>query len=288
MERHRVPSPEKSFAFGGLINYAPMFVRPDFDPIALSIGPLSVHWYGVMYLLSFLVGWALASLRTRLPHVDWSREEVGDFLFYVVLGVVVGGRLGYVFLYQPGYYLAHPLQILFVWDGGMSFHGGVVGVAVASLWFAWRTRRRWLDILDFVAPIIPVGLFLGRIGNFINGELVGRTTNVPWAMIYPSLEGPPKPRHPSELYEAILEGIVLFTVLWFFSLKPRPRGAVAGLFLLGYGCLRFFAEFFRRPDPFARFVAFDWMTLGQIYCLPMIAIGIVLLTWGYARRPETA
>ncbi len=263
-----------------------MFVRPDFSPIALSIGPLSVHWYGIMYLVSFLVGWGLANVRTRLPHIDWSREDVGDFLFYVVLGVVLGGRIGYVLLYQPGFYFSHPLHILFVWDGGMSFHGGMIGVAVASLLFARRKRRNWFDVVDFVAPIVPVGLFLGRIGNFINGELYGRITHVPWAMIYPKVG--PNPRHPSELYEACLEGIFLFTLLWFFSLKPRPRGAVAGLFLVAYGCVRFFCEFFREPDPFAGFIAFGWMTLGQVYSLPMIAVGLSLLAWGYTRRPGVA
>lgn len=259
-----------------------MLVHPEFDPVALALGPLAVHWYGVMYLASFLLGWGLANLRTKLDHIDWSREAVGDFLFYIVLGVVLGGRLGYVVLYQPGFYLSHPLHVLFVWDGGMAFHGGLIGVAVASLWFARRTGRRWLSVVDFVAPIIPVGLFLGRIGNFINGELVGRTSDVPWAMIYPHVGS--TPRHPSELYEACLEGLLLFTVLWFFSLKPRPRGAVTGLFLIGYGCFRFFCEFFRQPDPFAGFVAFDWMTLGQVYSLPLIAVGLILFAWGYTRK----
>ncbi|NNC23404.1 prolipoprotein diacylglyceryl transferase [Salinisphaera sp. USBA-960] len=265
-----------------------MFVRPDFDPIALSVGPLSVYWYGVMYLASFLVGWALANARTRLAHIEWSREQVGDFLFYVVLGVVLGGRLGYVLLYQPGAYFAHPLHILYVWDGGMSFHGGLIGVAAASLLFAWRGQRHWFDVIDFVAPIVPIGLFLGRIGNFINGELVGRIvhTPVPWAMVYPQVG--PNPRHPSELYEACLEGLLLFVLLWFFALRPRPRGVVTGVFLTGYGCARFVAEFFRQPDPFAGFVAFGWMTLGQVYSLPMIAIGVALMIWGYTRRPGIA
>ena len=259
-----------------------MFVRPDFDPIAFSIGPLAVHWYGLMYLLSFLIGWGMGVVRTRQPHVHWHKEEVGDFLFYVVLGVVFGGRLGYVLLYQPDLFYHHPLQIFAVGDGGMSFHGGMIGVFIAAAWFARKTQRSFFQITDFVAPIVPIGLFFGRIGNFINGELVGRVTDVPWAMIYPHVG--PQPRHPSELYEASLEGLALFAILWIYAAKPRPRAAVSGLFLVGYGCFRFFCEFFRQPDPFAGFVAFGWMTLGQIYSAPMIVGGIGVLIWAYTRR----
>lgn len=259
-----------------------MFVRPDFDPVAFSIGPLAVHWYGLMYLLSFLVGWGMAIVRTRQPHIHWHKDEVGDFLFYVVLGVVFGGRLGYVLLYQPDLFFHHPLRIFAVWDGGMSFHGGMIGVFIAAAWFAYKTRRTFFQITDFVAPIIPIGLFFGRIGNFINGELIGRVTDVPWAMIYPHVG--PQARHPSELYEATLEGLVLFAILWIFAAKPRPRAAVSGLFLVGYGCARFFCEFFRQPDAFAGFVAFGWMTLGQVYSAPMIAAGIIMLIWAYTRH----
>ncbi|MES1942270.1 prolipoprotein diacylglyceryl transferase [Salinisphaera sp. T5B8] len=262
-----------------------MFVHPDIDPVAVAIGPLAVHWYGLMYLLSFLIGWGLGILRTRQPHVRWQREEVGDLLFYVVLGVVIGGRVGYMLFYQPGLLLENPLQLFYIWQGGMSFHGGMLGVFAAAGWFARATQRTFFDITDFVAPIVPVGLFFGRIANFINGELIGRVTDVPWAMIYPRVDM--APRHPSELYEAALEGLLLFAVLWWFASKPRPRMAVSGLFLVGYGSLRFFAEFFRLPDAFLGFVAFDWMTMGQLLSTPMILGGILLLVLAY-RRPQRA
>ena len=265
-----------------LLESVAMFVHPDIDPVALSIGPLAVHWYGLMYLLSFLIGWGLGIVRSKQPHVHWQREEVGDFLFYVVLGVVIGGRVGYMLFYQPGLLLENPLQLFYIWQGGMSFHGGMLGVIAAAGWFARVTRRSFFDITDFVAPIVPVGLFFGRIANFINGELIGRVTDVPWAMIYPRIDM--APRHPSELYEAALEGLLLFAILWWFASKPRPRMAVSGLFLIGYGCLRFFAEFFRQPDAFLGFVAFDWMTMGQILCTPMILGGILLLALAY--RPQ--
>ncbi|GAB3670357.1 prolipoprotein diacylglyceryl transferase [Salinisphaera aquimarina] len=263
-----------------------MFVHPDIDPVAFAIGPLAVHWYGLMYLLSFLIGWGMGIVRTKQPHVHWSREEVGDFLFYVVLGVVIGGRVGYMLFYQPGLLLDNPLQLFYIWQGGMSFHGGMLGVFAAAGWFARTTNRHFFDITDFVAPIVPIGLFFGRIANFINGELVGRVADVPWAMIYPHIG--PQPRHPSELYEAGLEGLLLFAILWWFASKPRPRMAVSGLFLIGYGCLRFFAEFFRQPDSFLGFVAFDWMTMGQVLCTPMILGGILLLALAYGRRQATA
>ena len=263
-----------------------MFVHPDIDPVAIAIGPLAVHWYGLMYLLSFLVGWGLGIVRTKQAHIHWQREEVGDFLFYVVLGVVIGGRVGYMLFYQPGLLLENPLQLFYIWQGGMSFHGGMLGVFAAAGWFARSTQRAFFDITDFVAPIVPVGLFFGRIANFINGELIGRVTDVPWAMVYPRIDM--APRHPSELYEAALEGLVLFALLWWFAAKPRPRMAVSGLFLLGYGCLRFFAEFFRQPDAFLGFVAFDWMTMGQVLCTPMILGGILLLVLAYRRDTVTS
>ncbi|MES1932427.1 prolipoprotein diacylglyceryl transferase [Salinisphaera shabanensis T35B1] len=262
-----------------------MFVHPDIDPVAVAIGPLAVHWYGLMYLLSFLIGWGLGIVRTKQAHIQWQREEVGDLLFYVVLGVVVGGRVGYMLFYQPGLLLENPLQLFYIWQGGMSFHGGMLGVFAAAGWFARSTQRAFFDITDFVAPIVPIGLFFGRIANFINGELIGRVTDVPWAMIYPRVDM--APRHPSELYEAGLEGLLLFAILWWFASKPRPRMAVSGLFLIGYGCLRFFAEFFRQPDSFLGFVAFDWMTMGQVLCTPMILGGILLLTLAYKRNTVT-
>ncbi|HLQ86055.1 MAG TPA: prolipoprotein diacylglyceryl transferase [Salinisphaeraceae bacterium] len=263
-----------------------MFVYPEIDPIAFSLGPLAVHWYGLMYLLSFLIGWALAVWRTRLPHVHWQRHEVGDYLFYVVLGVVIGGRVGYMLFYQPAMLVAQPLQLFYIWQGGMSFHGGLLGVLIASLWFAHRTDRYFFAVTDFVAPIVPVGLFFGRIANFINGELVGRVTDVPWAMVYPFVDA--RPRHPSQFYEAGLEGLVLFALLWWFARKPRPRMAISGLFLLGYGCFRFFLEFFRQPDAFLGFVAFGWLTMGQVLSAPMIIFGILLLVLAYARNQTRA
>lgn len=260
-----------------------MFVYPDIDPIAIEIGPLAVHWYGLMYLLSFLVGWGALVYRTRLPHLHWDRDEVSDFLFYAVLGVVLGGRIGYFVFYRPDILLSDPLEVLMIWHGGMSFHGGMLGVFAACAWFARKTNRSFFDTTDFIAPVIPIGLFFGRIGNFINAELVGRITDVPWAMVYPHIG--PQPRHPSELYEAGLEGLLLLAILWFFARKARPRMAVSGVFLIGYGGLRFFAEFFRRPDAIfidpgqeLGFVAFGWMTMGQVLCIPMILGGILLLT----------
>lgn len=264
-----------------------MFVHPEFNPVAFALGPVAVHWYGLMYLLSFLVGWAAAVWRTRLAHVDWSREEIGDYLFYVVVGVVVGGRIGYMLFYRPDLLLSDPLEIFFIWHGGMSFHGGMLGVIAASAWFGRKTGRGFFGVADFVAPLIPIGLFFGRIGNFINAELVGRVTDVPWAMVYPQIG--PLPRHPSQLYEAALEGLLLFVILWLYALKPRPRMAVAALFLLGYGVLRFFAEFFRRPDAIfvdagqeLGFVAFGWLTMGQLLCIPMILGGVLVLGLAYA------
>ncbi len=265
-----------------------MFVHPSIDPVAFSIGPLDVHWYGLMYLLSFLLGWAVAVQRTKMAHIHWTREEVGDFLFYVVLGVVIGGRIGYMLFYQPDVLVAQPLTLFYIWQGGMSFHGGLLGVTVAAAWFARATGRGFFDVTDFVAPMVPIGLFFGRIANFINGELIGRVADVPWAMVYPHVDN--LPRHPSELYEAGLEGLLLFVILWLFARKPRPRMAVTGVFMLGYGAFRFFAEFFRQPDAFLGFIAFGWMTMGQALSTPMIIVGLVLLALAYGRntRRETA
>lgn len=261
-----------------------MFVHPQPDPVALALGPVAIHWYGLMYLLSFVVGWGAAVYRTRLAHVDWTKEEIGDYLFYVVMGVVLGGRLGYILFYRPDLIVNDPLQILYIWQGGMSYHGGMLGVFVASWWFGRKVGRTFFDVTDFVAPMVPIGLFFGRIANFINAELVGRVTDVPWAMVYPQIDR--LPRHPSQLYEAALEGLVFFALLWWFASKPRPRMAVSGVFLVGYGSLRFFAEFFRQPDAHLGFIAFGWLTMGQLLCLPMIIGGVLLL--GLAYRSRTA
>ncbi len=259
-----------------------MLIHPDINPIALHLGPLKVRWYGLMYLLAFVMALLLGKYRIKTqPNAGWRAEEFDDALFYGVLGVVLGGRLGYVLFYQPAYYFAHPLQIFAVWSGGMSFHGGFLGVLLAMWFVARQSGKHWLAITDFIAPLVPLGLGAGRIGNFINGELWGRPTNVPWAMIFPRHDM--IPRHPSELYEFALEGIVLFIILWWFSAKPRPLGAVSGIFLLGYGTFRFLVEFTRAPDAFLGLLALG-LSMGQWLSLPMIIAGIGLLMWSYRRK----
>jgi len=256
-----------------------MLVHPQFDPVALQLGPVSIRWYGLMYLVGFVGGLLLGRLRVRTrPDLGWTTRDLDDLLFYCVLGVVLGGRLGYVLFYKWSEYMHDPIRILYVWEGGMSFHGGFLGVILAMWWFARRTRRKWFEVTDFLAPLAPVGLAAGRIGNFINAELWGRPTEVPWAMIFRNVDE--LPRHPSQLYEAALEGVLLFVVLWLFSSKPRPTGAVSGLFLLGYGVVRFAAEFTREPDSFLGLLAMGW-SMGQWLSLPMIIGGVVLLIWAY-------
>jgi phosphatidylglycerol:prolipoprotein diacylglycerol transferase len=259
-----------------------MLIHPQFDPIAFSLGPLAVRWYGLMYLLAFFQFWWLGRHRIQthpqLSQAGWSVQQLDDLLFYGVLGVILGGRLGQVLFYEPGYYLAHPFEILAVWKGGMSFHGGLLGVLIAMGLYARKTGRTWLDITDFIAPLVPLGLASGRIGNFINGELWGRVCDpaLPWAMVFPQVDN--LPRHPSQLYQAGLEGVLLFIILWFFSRVARARGAVSGMFLIGYGSLRFIAEFFRTPDD-GIFGLSEVISMGQWLSLPMILIGVVLLVW---------
>lgn len=263
-----------------------MLNYPSIDPVAIEVGPVSIHWYGIMYLIGFAAAWWLMNRRaTRRPDLAWSRRQVDDLIFLGALGVIVGGRLGYLLFYTPGQWWGDPLMILRVWEGGMAFHGGLVGVIVALAWFARRQRRSAFDALDFVAPMVPIGLGAGRLGNFINGELWGRTTDVPWAMVFPGAG--PEPRHPSQLYEFALEGVVLFLLLWWFSARPRPRMAVSGVFLLLYGTFRFLVEFVRMPDAHLGSVAFGWMTMGQSLSLPMIGGGLILLTLAY-RRSQAA
>jgi phosphatidylglycerol:prolipoprotein diacylglycerol transferase len=253
-----------------------MLVHPNIDPIAFSVGPLAVRWYGLMYLLGFGAAWWLGVRRIEQGRAPVTRHQFDDMVFLAVLGVILGGRLGYVLFYKPGHYLEHPLEIFYVWQGGMSFHGGLLGVMLAMLFVAWRHRIDYLHLMDFVAPVCPLGLAAGRMGNFINGELWGRVTDAPWGMVFRGAG--PDPRHPSQLYEFAGEGLVLFVLLWWYSAKPRPRGRISGLFLIGYGALRFLAEFAREPDAFLGFLALG-LTMGQWLCLPMIAGGIALWVW---------
>ncbi|MFO7188370.1 MAG: prolipoprotein diacylglyceryl transferase [Pseudomonadota bacterium] len=258
-----------------------MLVHPQFDPVAFSVGPLAVRWYGLMYLVGFVAAYLLGRLRiARGQSGSVDQRLLDDTLFYGVLGVVLGGRLGYVLFYKPAYYFQHPLEIFAVWQGGMSFHGGFLGVLLALWWVARRSRVRWLALTDFVAPLVPIGLGTGRLGNFINGELWGRVAppDLPWAMIFPAAG--PEPRHPSQLYQLGLEGIALFVLLWFYAARPRPTGAVSGMFLIGYGVFRFIAEFFREPDAFLGLLALG-MSMGQWLSLPMIVGGIVLMWWAH-------
>lgn len=253
-----------------------MLVYPHINPVALQLGPLAIHWYGLMYLAGFMTFLWLGKKRiAQLNQPQFNARLLDDLLFYGVIGVILGGRLGEVLFYNPGYYFSHPAKILAVWEGGMSFHGGFLGVLVAMALFAYKQNIRWLRLMDFIAPLVPPGLAFGRLGNFINGELWGRPTDVPWGMMFPHVDN--LPRHPSQLYECAMEGIALFILLWWFSQKPRPVGAVSGLFLIGYGSLRFIGEFTRNPDD----GIFGYMTfgisMGQWLSLPMVITGIVMM-----------
>ena len=254
-----------------------MLIHPQIDPVAIAIGPLAVRWYGLMYLIGFGAAFLLARSRIKQGKSgNISYAVFDDLFFFCVLGVVLGGRLGYVLFYKPGYYLSHPLEILAVWQGGMAFHGGFLGVLLAMVYIARKHRIRWFAITDFIAPLVPPALAAGRIGNFINGELWGRTTDVAWGMVFRGAGA--LPRHPSQLYQFALEGVLLFVILWLYSAKPRPTGAVSAMFLIGYGVLRFAAEFFREPDDFLGLLAFN-LSMGQWLSLPMILAGIAMLAW---------
>ncbi len=259
-----------------------MLIYPHIDPIALSFGPFKVHWYGLMYLFSFFAGWLLALYRAKKSQGVWSADNISDLLFYVAMGVIIGGRVGYMIFYDFSALMHNPLSLFMIWQGGMSVHGGLLGVLLAVWIYARRNQRFFIDVTDLIVPIIPIGLGAGRIGNFINGELVGRVTNVPWGIIYP--QAGPLPRHPSELYEFMLEGVLLFIILWWFSAKTRPRMAVSALFMLLYGLFRCFVEFFRQPDPQMGFVAFGWMTQGQLLSLPMVMVGAIALYIAYRKK----
>ncbi len=262
-----------------------MLIHPQFDPVAVSLGPLKVHWYGLTYLVAFVGAYLLATVRAKhSPFAErgWTRQHVEDLLFFSMLGVVLGGRLGYVLFYKPSHYFAHPAEIFAVWQGGMAFHGGLLGVITAMAVFAKRQGRHFFEVADLVAPCVPLGLAAGRIGNFINGELWGRAADpsLPWAMVFPE-SGSDLPRHPSQLYQFGLEGVLFFVLLWLYARKPRQQGAVSGMFLLGYGSFRFIAEYFREPDSFLGLLALN-MSMGQWLCVPMIILGA--LFWGMAKK----
>ncbi|AXI01541.1 prolipoprotein diacylglyceryl transferase [Aquirhabdus parva] len=261
-----------------------MLTYPQIDPIALAIGPLKIHWYGIMYLLAFAGAYGLALWRAREAERGWTAEHVSDLVFYGALGVILGGRIGYMLFYQADTLFSNPLSLFRVWEGGMSFHGGFIGVMLAMVLFARKYGKTAFQTLDFIAPCVPTGLMFGRLGNFINGELWGRPVvdqTYALAMKFPT--GGDVLRHPSQLYEATFEGLVLFLVLWWFSSKPRPRMAVSALFLLGYGIARFGIEFFRQPD-FDQHLWFGWMSKGQLLTVPMIVIGVWLFWYAYRRN----
>ncbi len=257
-----------------------MFTYPDIDPVIFEIGFLKVRWYGMMYVVGFLFAWWLARVRCKREDSPINAQQVDDLVFYAMLGVILGGRVGYVLFYGMAEFLADPLYPFKIWEGGMSFHGGLLGVILAMWWFARKLNTSIWTMTDFVAPLVPLGLGFGRIGNFINSELWGRPTDVPWGF---NVNG--EVLHPSQLYEAALEGFVLFAILWWFSSKPRPRMAVSGMFLLFYGVFRFFVEFYRVPDADLGYLALGWVTMGQILSAPMIVFGILMLVLAYRRAP---
>ncbi len=262
-----------------------MLTFPQIDPVAFSFGPLQVRWYGLMYLFGFIAAWLLGRRRAKATGA-FTEKDFDDLLTWGLFGVIIGARIGYVFFYDLEAYLEDPLEIFQLQHGGMSFHGGLLGVILGMWVCAFRKGIPLFQVMDFMAPLVPPGLFFGRLGNFINGELWGRVTDSPLGMVFPGAGY--LPRHPSQLYEALLEGILLFCILWIFSAKPRPRYAVSGLFLLGYGVFRFLVEFFREPDAHLGLVAFDIFSRGQLLCLPMVAGGLLLLWLAYGRRQTRA
>lgn len=266
-----------------------MLKYPAIDPIALSIGPVDIHWYGLMYIFGIAIAWFLGRSRLYRIQPTLTKDDLSDLVFYCALGVILGGRIGYVLFYDFSVYLAEPARIFKVWQGGMSFHGGMMGVIVAIWVFTKRRGRSFFSIADFVAPLAPIGLGLGRIGNFINGELWGKPTGAEneWlGMIFPQ-DPSQLVRYPSQLYQCFLEGLVLFLIVWIYSRKPRPSMAVSGMFLFWYGVFRFVVEFVRLPDSQLGYIAFGWLTMGQILCLPMIMIGLLLLVFAYRKNSST-
>lgn len=259
-----------------------MITYPDLNPIAFHLGPLKVHWYGLMYALGLGIAWLLGWFRSQQLSHPWTANQLSDLILYAAIGLILGGRLGYVLFYNFSLFLSQPLWLFKIWEGGMSFHGGLLGGIVGCALFAKREKKPFFEVADFAAPFIPLGLATGRLGNFINGELWGRITTVPWGMVFPNAG--PLPRHPSQLYEFFLEGILLFAVLWIYSRKPRPYRRVSAAFLIGYAVLRSFAECFREPDLQIGFIAFGWLTQGQLLSLPLFVAGILL--W-YLPSPST-
>lgn len=261
-----------------------MLTYPQIDPVVFELGPVAVHWYGLTYLAGFMGAWWLANRRAAQSDGRWNRDLVGDLIFYGAIGVIVGGRLGYGLFYGLEQWSQDWLWIFKLQQGGMSFHGGMLGVLTAFAWFARKSDKTYFEVADFIVPMVPIGLATGRFGNFINAELWGRASDLPWAMVFPTDELQIA-RHPSMLYECLLEGIVLFAALWIYSRKPRPAAAVTGLFGLGYGVARTFVEFFREPDAHIGYLYSDWFTMGMLLSLPMIAAGAGLMIWAYRRRP---
>ncbi|MFN2268362.1 MAG: prolipoprotein diacylglyceryl transferase [Desulfonatronovibrio sp.] len=261
-----------------------MIEYPHINPIAFEIGPLQLRWYGLMYLIGFALAWFIARYRAGKTGSGWSKAELPDLITYCALGVIIGARVGYVLFYDFSNFIVRPWEIFMIWKGGMSFHGGMLGVLICLWLYARKTNRSFFTVSDFVAPLAPLGLMFGRIGNFINAELWGRPTDMPWGMIFPGPAAGYIARHPSQLYQAFMEGLLLFIILWFFSSRPKPTMAVSGLFCLGYGVFRFIAEFFRQPDAHLGFIFLDWMTMGQILSLPMTVLGIMLLTMAWTKK----
>jgi len=266
-----------------------MLIYPHINPIAISIGPvfgigpLRVHWYGIMYLIGFVAAWLLARYRARRPGSTWTALDIDDLIFYCAMGVILGGRIGWCLFYGHDVIAENWLNIFRIWDGGMSFHGGLLGV-VAAVWIFARVKRKHVaDVLDFTAPLPGIGLMAGRIGNFINGELWGKPTTLPWGFLVADPDGQLVARHPSQLYEATLEGLVLFLILWWFTSKPRPRLAPSGLFLIVYGCARFSVEWVRLPDANIGYLAGDWLTMGMLLTIPMILAGVGIMLFAYRR-----
>jgi phosphatidylglycerol:prolipoprotein diacylglycerol transferase len=259
-----------------------MLTYPQFDPVAIAIGPVSIHWYGIMYIIAFGGAWALASYRARKLADQWTAEQISDLVFYGALGAVLGGRVGSVLFYNFDRFIEDPIWLFRVWEGGMSFHGGFLGVLLAFYFYTRSISKDYWETIDFIAPFVPFGLGAGRIGNFIGGELWGQPTDVPWGMVFPHVDN--LARHPSQLYEFALEGVVLFTLVWWFSSRPRPRLAVSGVFALGYGSFRFFIEFFREPDAHIGFLASNWLTMGHVLTLPLILAGLLFLYLAYFRQ----